>query len=105
MTITRLTFVSLTAISLTLLVGGCGNSGNGVAAPTAQEQQTSSRLDTIRKTSGGDWSKVSADDKKYLIDTIGHGSEYTAKMVFGPAPGPPPGPGAKKLAGPGQGTG
>ncbi|MHB8635928.1 MAG: hypothetical protein ACYC96_05590 [Fimbriimonadaceae bacterium] len=88
------------AVAAPLLFGGCSQSGNAFA-PSAADQKTSSRLDSIRKSSGGDWAKVSADDKKYLIDTLGHGSEYTAKMVFGVKAGPPPTPGIKKPGGPG----
>ena len=70
------------------------------------------RLQEISDKSGGDWDKVSEDDKKYLINDVSHGSEQSAKMLLmarggklkakpgGPSPGgPTPGGPAQGRAG------
>ncbi len=64
---------------------------------TPAQQQTLSRFQQIAKESGGDWNKVSAADKQWLINGPGGGSEENARMMLGnfgrsPQKGPPAGP-------------
>ena len=91
-------------------LAGCSPPDDGIPAA---EKQNANRLDAIAKASGGEWNKLSADDKTYLVQTIAHGDEGAAKMMLaaksgklgqggggprlgGPAlggpPGGPPGP-------------
>jgi hypothetical protein len=60
---------------------GCngGESGDGL---TKDQVQAASRLDEIAKQSGGDWEKVSAADREYLIKEVSMGSEESAKRLL-----------------------
>jgi len=76
---------------------GCG-SGGGESAET---QKGADQLGDIKKRSGGDWEKLTAADKDFVIK-LAHGSESTAKMLIGPprpGPGKPAGPGGAPPAG------
>ncbi len=65
----------LLAVSLSAFLVGCGGQ------PTAPSPQMD-RVDTIVKSSGGDWSKLSAQDRDYLINVVGKGSPISAQMTF-----------------------
>lgn len=78
-----------------LLLPGCQpNSGLD-----EKQQAQASRLDSIVKTSGGEWSRVSPADRDYLVKELAHGSEASARMLFAakagklarPRPAGPPG--------------
>ncbi len=71
---------SFVLVVLLAFSGGCSkNEGDGL---TKQETQMADRLDTIVKQSGGDWEKVSAADRDYLIKEVSQGSEQSAKMLL-----------------------
>ena len=66
----------------TLLLGGCSGGGSSSDGLTSKEQQTSSRLDQIAKATGGDWEKLTPEDKKFLVDEVAQGSEQSAQMLL-----------------------
>jgi len=41
-----------------------------------------SRVDAIVQKSGGDWNKVSQEDRDYLIRDVGKGSPISGEMTF-----------------------
>jgi hypothetical protein len=59
------------------LLYGCNR--NQPAAPVDSKY---ARVDQIIKTSGGDWNKVSPEDRDFLIRDIGKGSPISAQMTF-----------------------
>lgn len=61
--------------------GGCGSSA-GDDGLSSSEVKMSSRIDEIAKASGGDWEKVSAADRDYLVKEVAQGSEPSAKMML-----------------------
>ncbi|HLK14133.1 MAG TPA: hypothetical protein VKT78_04955 [Fimbriimonadaceae bacterium] len=61
-----------------VVVGGC-NKDSGPPLNAEQEKQAT-RLDELAKKSGGDWSKLSADEQKEAV-LLG-GSEQGAKMLL-----------------------
>jgi hypothetical protein len=67
--------------STVLGLAGCGDSGGGDGL-SSDQKQAATRLDEIAKASDGDWTKVSPEDQKYILDTIAHGSEQSAKMLL-----------------------
>jgi hypothetical protein len=101
-------FAALVALScacfpLVLVPAGCGNSA-GDSQKTVTERD---RLTDMRTKSGGDWDKLSQDDKDYVLK-MADGSESTARMLFNPLGGHggpgvhPGGPGPGKSTGQGK---
>jgi|GEM_PF-1841073 len=93
--------VCLPLASLTL--AGCHSDNS--APLTATQVQSADRLGQIRHASGGDWEKLSAEDRDFLLK-MANGNEHTARMLImtpsggaagkGPGGGPmgmPPGAG------------
>jgi hypothetical protein len=90
---------AIIVLSAGFLTTGCNKSNP--EGFTEQQQQGMNRQSEILKKAGGDWSKLSPEDKDFLIK--GMGSEESAKRyvqhggVDGHAPagqyGPPPGKG------------
>jgi hypothetical protein len=88
---------ALAVTALTVMVAGCGKSNPEGFTDT--QLQGMDRQEKIVQGAGGDWSKVSEEDKAFLIK--GMGSEESAKQYVrnsgggGKAPagqyGPPPG--------------
>ncbi len=64
-----------------LVLVGCGNNmaDDGL---TDKDRQAVSRIEAIAKQSGGDWEKVSAADRDYLVKDVSMGSEQSAKMLL-----------------------
>ncbi len=84
-------FFAIAGLGLSLF--GCSHHSEYTPA----QQQTLSRFQQIAKESGGDWNKVSAADKQWLINGPGQGSEMNARMMLGnfgrgPQKGTPAGP-------------
>lgn len=71
-------YVLMGLLLLTVFVG-CKHDDDGMSE---QQQVRTSRLDTIAKTSAGDWTKVSAADQEYLVKELAHGNEESAKMLL-----------------------
>ena len=66
------------------------------SAPSAETVKQADRLTQIQTKTGGDWDKLTPEDKNYLVNELSHGSESTAKMLLGPAkPAKPPGVGGR----------
>ena len=92
---TRITFTLVLALSL---FGGAGCSQTDDGMKPA-EKQMASRLDEITRKSGGDWEKLSAEEREYLVKEVAQGSEQSARMLLqarggrlkGTAGGPPGG--------------
>ncbi len=83
----------LFALLLAAVLPGCSSHSNYTPA----QQQTLTRFQKIVKESGGDWNKVSAADRQWLINGPGGGSEMNARMMLGnfgrqPQKGAPGGP-------------
>ncbi len=82
------------AIAVLGAAAGCSGDDSGL---TPQQQKMGQDLDALAKSSGGDWSKLSAAQQQELVQSTG--SEATAKSVLQMkahpptpiAPGPPPG--------------
>ena len=73
--------LAMLALALLIVAVGCGPSG-GDDGLKKEDVQAASRVDQIAKASGGDWSKVSDADKKYLVDEVSMGSEKSAQMLL-----------------------
>ena len=90
----RNSLLILAVAVFTCALMGCGES---VPPPSEKTQKESSRLQDIKQKSGGDWNKLTPEDKDYLVKTLAQGSESTARMLLG-APqrkAPPVGGGSK----------
>ncbi len=78
----RANSLSFGAILLSLggavLLGGCG----AKEERSSQEQQIGDRLEQIVKQSGGNWDRLSSQDRDYLVHTVSQGSEPSAKMLL-----------------------
>ncbi len=62
------------------LVGCSGSTSDDGLSP--QEKQSASRLDDIAKKSGGDWDKLSQEDRDFLVKDLSMGSEISARKLL-----------------------
>jgi len=80
----------LLLIPVLALLIGCRNDTDGVDHEAVHNAQAP--LKAAAKRTGGDWSKLTADEKKLYLDRA-RGNEGSAKMMFGMfSSGPPAGP-------------
>lgn len=70
----------LCVLAVGFAVVGCNSNNPGDDGIDAKGKATATRVDQIAKASGGDWSKVSQEDKDFLLKEVG--SEQSAKMVL-----------------------
>jgi hypothetical protein len=66
-----------------LALAGCGCHGQDPYASDETHKQAD-RLQEIQNKSNGDWKQLTPEDKDYLVKTLAHGNETTAKMLLGP---------------------
>jgi hypothetical protein len=67
------------AYTATLPLYGCHKPDDGLSSA---RQTQAERLDEIAKRTGADWNKLTQADRDYLVNTLGQGSEETAKMIL-----------------------
>lgn len=79
-----------------LLSAGCAHQME--SGLSSEQKQQSSRLGEIAQRTGGDWDKLSPDERNFLVNEPSHGSEKSARMLLlgsagkiGGRPGSPPG--------------
>jgi hypothetical protein len=88
----------LSGVLLTLIccsLWGCQSEGG--SGLSKNQEQMAANVDSWAKSSGGDWSKLTADQRNEMVQSVG--SEQSAKKVLEMkahpplpiAPGPPPG--------------
>ncbi len=75
------------ALGACLLVSGCAQGGDGLSK---EQKEAGDRVDQIVKKTGGDWSKLSPEDKDYLVNKLSNGNEGAAKMMLNARTGRPP---------------
>jgi uncharacterized lipoprotein NlpE involved in copper resistance len=71
--------LGLIAIVILTLAGCSQGEDDGLSK---KDQEAGTRIEQIAKASGGDWSKVSDADKKYLVDEVSMGSEQSARKLI-----------------------
>jgi hypothetical protein len=72
-----------------MVVAGCQDSGDGIDHAAVQKAQAP--LKAAVKRTGGDWSKLTPEERQLFLDRA-RGNEQSAKMMFGMfANGPPVG--------------
>lgn len=77
---TKLRVLSLTACALAALgCGGCDAKDRGLSA---EQRQSSDRLGDIAKRSGGEWDRLTPEDRNFLLNDLSHGSEQSARMLL-----------------------
>jgi len=64
---------------------------------TAQQRATGNRLNEIARRTDGDWNKLTAEERDFLVHKLSYGNEASAKMLLlgaagkiGGKPGGPP---------------
>lgn len=70
----------LCVLALGLVFAGCNSNNPGDDGIDSKGKATATRIDQIAKSSGGDWDKVTQEDKDYLLKEFG--GEQTAKMLL-----------------------
>jgi len=82
------------ACFLLLVACGCGNKDDGL---TGKQRESGDRLSQIAKRTDGDWNKLTADERTFLVKDLSYGSEQSARMLLlaaagkiGGRPGGPP---------------
>ena len=84
----RLIVVALVPTLALPLVTGCQGGDDGIDHAAVQQAQAPLKAAWAR--TGGDWSKLTADEKRLFIDRA-RGHEESAKRMFGMFGGGPPG--------------
>lgn len=72
---------------------GCGDRDRGL---TPEQRASSDRLGEIAERSGGEWERLTPEDRQFLVNDLSHGSEQSARMLLLSASGKV---GGKPLAG------
>ncbi|MCS6859209.1 MAG: hypothetical protein NZT92_02675 [Abditibacteriales bacterium] len=87
--------VVLIAAVLALTLRGCGRTSDGLSP---QQVQAGNRLQEIAARTGGDWNKLSPEERAFLMQ-LSHNNERSARMLLlnaartgppSPTPGGPP---------------
>lgn len=92
----RRSLLPVVVSALLLVTAGCRNQ----SGLDQQQEAQAFRLESIVKTSGGEWDRLRPADRDYLVRELGHGSETSARMLFAakagklarPRPGGPAAP-------------
>jgi hypothetical protein len=102
----RWLYAGIAAVVIAAPIAGCHSDNSQPLSDT--QKQGADRLAKAARESGGDWDKVSREDKDYILKNVANGDEHTAKMLIAPPPGraggPPggaPGAGGPPPGGPG----
>jgi len=82
------------APALIPLAGGCRGKSDGL---TQTQRETGDRLSRIAKRTDGDWNKLTAEERDFLVKEMSYGNEQSARMLLlaaagkiGGRPGGPP---------------
>ncbi|MGV3723499.1 MAG: hypothetical protein ACO1SX_21600 [Actinomycetota bacterium] len=59
--------------------GGCGDRDRGL---TSEQRASSDRLGEIAKRSGGEWDRLTPEDRNFLLNDLSHGNEQSARMLL-----------------------
>gem|GEM_PF-1316693 len=85
------------AACCSVLFGGVGCSRQNKDGITTEQRQTGDRLSEIAKRTGGDWNKLTPEERAFLVDKMSYGNEQSARMLLlaaagkiGGRPGGPP---------------
>ncbi len=87
--------LGLAAACCLLLWGvGCKRSSDGL---TPEQRQSGDRLSQIAKRTDGDWSKLTQEERTFIVKELAYGNEQSARMLLlaaagkiGGRPGGPP---------------
>ena len=69
----------LTTMPGAVFLGGCSQNQNAL---DDNQQAMTNRLDELAKKSGGDWEKLSAEEKRYMIQDVSQGNERAARQLL-----------------------
>lgn len=70
-----------------LAVAGCASKDDGL---DASQRQVGDKFSEIVQRSGGDWDKLTAEDRDFLVNKMANGNENAARMMFGARSGRAP---------------
>lgn len=70
--------LAMVCLGLAMPLAGCHQDENALSP---EEEKKSDRLDEIAKKTGGDWAKVTPEDKDYILKNLAH-DENSAKMLL-----------------------
>lgn len=71
--------VVLAAIAVAVNLRTCSNSSSGLSR---EQVQRGERLHEIAKRTGGDWNKLTPDEKQFLVNELAYGNEQSARMLL-----------------------
>lgn len=75
---TLMVFAAAFIISAALATPGCRGAGDGLST---EQQSKANQLDEVAKRTGGEWDKLNAADRKFLLD-LESGNENSARMLL-----------------------
>jgi len=69
----------LGCLSAMMAIIGCGDKDRGL---TKEQSQSSDRLGEIVTRCGGEWDRLTPEDRAFLVNDLSHGSEQSARMLL-----------------------
>lgn len=73
--------IVLALVATAGIVGGlgCADGGDGL---TAEQQGVQDQFEAIMERSGGQWDRLSAEDRDYVVNKLSNGNEQAARRMF-----------------------
>ncbi len=71
--------IVLAGVAVVVNLRTCSDSTGGLS--TEQVQQAD-RLHAIAKRTGGDWNKLTPEEKQFLVNELAYGNEQSARMLL-----------------------
>lgn len=71
--------VVLAAVAGVVNLRACSNSSGGLSR---EQVQKADRLHDIAKRTGGDWNRLTPEEKQFLVNELAYGNEQSARMLL-----------------------
>lgn len=71
--------IVLAAVAMVVNLRACTNSSGGLSR---EQVQRADRLHEIAKRTGGDWNKLTPEEKQFLVNDLAYGNEQSARMLL-----------------------
>lgn len=71
--------IVLAGVAVVVNLRACSNASGGLS--TEQVQQAD-RLHEMARRTGGDWNKLTPEEKQFLVNELAYGNEQSARMLL-----------------------
>ncbi len=71
--------VALAAVAVAVNLRACSPPSDNLPR---EQVQRANRLHEIARRTGGDWNRLTPDEKQFLVNELAHGNEQSARMLL-----------------------